>query len=160
LPKTGAEVEELERCAGCAILQASEDFVVIRVSQDTLLDEPELAYTWPREDLPGLFALSFESAAKNSSLTTTHTSIDVWDDIFRRYTTPVFKQFSKGRCQLVLEALVIPGCLRRASQVLLRKMLPLLDLGRHDARALFEYRARHPEEFLVFIPQNVQKRAI
>jgi hypothetical protein len=112
------------------------------VPQDTLLDEPELAYTWPREDLPGLFALVFESAANNPTLTITHASIDVWDDVFGRDPTPVFKQLPKGRCQLVLKALAIPGHLCRASYMLLRKVFPLLDVGHHDdARASFQCRA-------------------
>ena len=82
LPKTSAEVEEFERCAGRAVLQASKDFVVIRVSQDALLDEPELADTWPREDVPGLFALCFKLAANSSRRTLTH------DSICLLYTSP------------------------------------------------------------------------
>jgi hypothetical protein len=58
LSQTRTKVEEFEGCICRAVLHASKDLLVIGVSQNTLLDEPELAYTWPREDLPGLFALS------------------------------------------------------------------------------------------------------
>jgi hypothetical protein len=109
LPKTGAEVEEYERCACCAVLQASHDSVVVRVSQDALLDEPELADTWPREDLPGLLALSFELAANHPRLTTTHDVIAVWDYVRGRYSTTLSKQLPKRRCELMLKTLGIPG---------------------------------------------------
>ena len=109
MPKASAKVEKLEGSAGCIVLQTVENFVIFRVPQEALLDEPELAYTRPRENLPGLLALSFESVGILLGFSVTHISINVLYDFPWGHTTPVFQQFSKGRRELVFKGLSVPG---------------------------------------------------
>lgn len=55
LANAGSEIEELGGGArGCELLK---DAGVVRVAEKSLLDEPEFAYAWPGEDLPGFLAL-------------------------------------------------------------------------------------------------------
>jgi hypothetical protein len=88
----------------------------------------------------------------------THTLVDVSDHVFGSYTTPSFKQCAKRWGELVLKALGIPGQLRRASHVLLWKVLPLLGLGRHNARASSKCRERCTREDLDKMSQDSQER--
>lgn len=55
LPDAGSEVEELR--GGARGGEPLQDAGVVRVAEESLLDEPELAYAWPGEDLPGFLAL-------------------------------------------------------------------------------------------------------
>lgn len=60
LADAGPEVEEPRGGAGGVVVVGGEllqDAGVVRVAEEPLLDEPELAYAWPREDLPGFLAL-------------------------------------------------------------------------------------------------------
>lgn len=60
LADAGPEVEEPRGGARGVVVvggELLEDAGVVRVAEESLLDEPELAYTWPGEDLPGFLAL-------------------------------------------------------------------------------------------------------
>jgi hypothetical protein len=60
------------------------------------------------------------------------------DNVFGRYSTPLFKQSSERRLELVLKALAVPWQLRRASHVLLWKPFLLLGLGHHNVCVLLD----------------------
>lgn len=59
LANAGSEIEELRRGARGAVVggELLKDAGVVRVAEKPLLDEPEFAYAWPGEDLPGFLAL-------------------------------------------------------------------------------------------------------
>lgn len=59
LADAGPEIEEPRGGAGGVVVggKTLKDAGVVRVAEKSLLDEPEFAYAWPGEDLPGFLAL-------------------------------------------------------------------------------------------------------